>query len=231
LSVGGGEPAAARSLFAVVFLVDPDPQQLEDYLAIAGDLRPRLTATPGFIENERFRSRSNPGRLLSLSLWEDEKALVSWRTAGPHHAAQVRGRAGVLAAYGLRVGEVTRATGRFADGRRLGWMRRDETRAGSARALVLVDGIAATDSPLAALLAGTPERRRAGRDPLEADVYDHLRDEGRIAFLTAWRTLAEAQAFGRVAARRTGEEAAVLVVRVVREYGIVDRVEAPQYFP
>lgn len=77
--------ADRSSLFAVVFEVKPNAQRGSDYLRIAKGLRPVLVAMPGFLENERFRSRTRPGYLLSLSLWADEKALVRWRTVEKHH--------------------------------------------------------------------------------------------------------------------------------------------------
>ena len=227
-SAAASGAAQDRSLFAVVFLVRPNPERLDEYLGIAGDLRPRLAGEPGFIENGRFRSRSDPGTLLSISLWDDEKSLVRWRTAGPHHDAQVRGRAGVLAAYGIRVGEVAEAWGRHADGRALGWMRHDETGAGDARALVLLDGAAPPGSALAEL--AEQFSGRAGSGAFEADVFDHLQGGDRVALLTAWRTIGEARAFGRVAAPRVGKDGSVLVIRVIRTYGMDDRVEAPQFF-
>lgn len=83
----------------------------EEYLAIAGDLRPLLDGVEGFISIERFESLVTPGKLLSLSLWRDEAAIIAWRTAQPHRAAQARGRWQLFCDYRLRICAVTRDYG------------------------------------------------------------------------------------------------------------------------
>jgi heme-degrading monooxygenase HmoA len=71
-------------------------------------LKPKLEAIDGFIDNERFASMKTKGRVLSLSIWRDEKAVVRWRTHGEHHDVQEKGRFEVFEDYHLRrVGEVT----------------------------------------------------------------------------------------------------------------------------
>ncbi|HEV7776057.1 MAG TPA: antibiotic biosynthesis monooxygenase [Luteibacter sp.] len=204
-----------RSLFAVVFEVRPDPAHKEDYLHIAGALRPELEKVTGFLENERFASQSRKGVLLSLSLWDDEKALVRWRTVAMHARAQEQGRAVVLADYHLRVGEVTRVTGPFAD-RPVGWMRHDETDVGEARALSLVDAAPGAGSLASATDAGW----------LHAETFEHLHDIGRTVTLMSWRGIGEAEAF---AARAAGDGVRTYAIRVIRDYGMNDRREAPQY--
>ncbi|GAA1328088.1 hypothetical protein GCM10009610_63960 [Pseudonocardia xinjiangensis] len=42
--------------------------------------------------------------------WEDEKALVSWRTQSKHQLAQAKGRDEGLINYTLRLGQLTRDT-------------------------------------------------------------------------------------------------------------------------
>jgi len=55
-------------------------------------LKPKLETVDGSSDNERFRSQRTEGRLLSLSTWRDEKAVVRWRTHGEHHYVQQKGR-------------------------------------------------------------------------------------------------------------------------------------------
>ena len=93
-------------MFAVIFEVQPRPERFDDYLAIAKSLRPEIERIDGFIDNERFESTRARGKLLSLSTWRDEKALIRWRTLAVHHRAQERGRFAIFAAYHLRVGEI-----------------------------------------------------------------------------------------------------------------------------
>lgn len=104
-------------MFAVLFEVEPRPDRWDDYLRYAGTLRPELERIDGFLENRRFRSRRHDGRLLSLSLWRNEKALIRWRTHARHHAIQAAGRNAVFRDYRLRVAEVVRDNGRCSHSR------------------------------------------------------------------------------------------------------------------
>jgi heme-degrading monooxygenase HmoA len=98
-------------MIAVIFEVWPNPERKQDYLDIAGELRPLLDEIDGFISIERFESLSEPGKILSLSFWRDEAAVARWRQLGEHRAAQTRGRAEVFRDYRLRVAEVNRDYG------------------------------------------------------------------------------------------------------------------------
>jgi heme-degrading monooxygenase HmoA len=207
-----------RSLFAVVFEVQPDPVRKDEYLQIAASLRPALAAVPGFLENERFRSRTRDGYLLSLSLWDNEKALVHWRSLERHHAAQQRGRQGVLHDYRIRVGEVTRVAGRFAD-RDVGWMRKDQTDAGHVTALTLIDGVLDANASL------------VHADAIERDVFEHIHTPERMALLSGWHTQQEADDFAATAIGQSNAGTNIYAIRVIRDYGFRDRREAPQYYP
>jgi heme-degrading monooxygenase HmoA len=70
-----------------------------------------LEAMPGFVSVERFRSLTNPAKLLSLSFWEDEAAVACWRTHDVHRGSQRAGRSGIFAGYRLRVAAVLRDYG------------------------------------------------------------------------------------------------------------------------
>jgi heme-degrading monooxygenase HmoA len=94
-------------MFAVIFEVRPKPERWNDYLELAKQLKPKLEAIDGFIDNERFGSKTTEGLVLSLSTWRDEKSVVRWRTQGEHHGVQRKGRSEVFQDYHLRVGEVT----------------------------------------------------------------------------------------------------------------------------
>lgn len=98
-------------MIAVIFEVWPHPEQRGAYLDIAAELRPHLAGIDGFVSVERFESLTEPGKLLSLSLWRDEAALQSWRRLGEHRMAQAVGRNRVFKDYRLRVAEVVRDYG------------------------------------------------------------------------------------------------------------------------
>jgi heme-degrading monooxygenase HmoA len=98
-------------MVVVIFEVWPASGRKEEYLDIAAKLKPELEAVDGFISVERFKSLTDEGKILSLSFWRDEQAVLAWRNAGHHRAAQAKGRGGVFADYRLRVASVMRDYG------------------------------------------------------------------------------------------------------------------------
>jgi heme-degrading monooxygenase HmoA len=188
-------------MFAVIFEVEPYPDRWDDYLTQAATLRPDLFQIDGFLDNRRFSSRGRPGWLLSLSLWRDETAVIRWRTHAGHHAAQTAGRQTVFRDYHLRVGEVIRQGGQS-----LPRTRCDETVTGAARAISLVE--AALETPP----AGT-----------DCDVFDGITITGSTLTLLAWPDTSAMAAWNDHAG------ASRLDVQVIRDYGLTDRREAPQF--
>ena len=79
-------------MIAVIFEVRPKPGRTEEYLSLAADLRPLLDKIDGFISVERFESLTEPGKILSLSFFRDEKAIDAWRNTESHRRVQRRGR-------------------------------------------------------------------------------------------------------------------------------------------
>jgi len=98
-------------MIAVIFEVVPNDGQQEAYLDAAAQLRPILEKIDGFVSIERFRSLTNPGKLLSLSYWRDEDAVAAWRNQEGHRLTQARGRNGIFADYSLNVAQVVRRYG------------------------------------------------------------------------------------------------------------------------
>ena len=98
-------------MIAVIFEVFPAEGQTDAYLDIAAGLREEVEAIEGFVSVERFRSITDPDKLLSLSFFEDEAALDRWRNLRKHRSAQAAGRPGVFADYRLRVAHVLRDYG------------------------------------------------------------------------------------------------------------------------
>jgi heme-degrading monooxygenase HmoA len=100
-------------MIAVIFEVQPAADGYDEYLAHAARLKPMLESMDGFISVERFQSISNPGKLVSLSFWRDEKSVTAWREHGEHRKTQAAGRAGIFDDYRLRVAHVTRDYGLY----------------------------------------------------------------------------------------------------------------------
>jgi len=99
-------------MIAVIFEVTPAEGRMDEYLDHAARLRAALETMPGFVSVERFRSLTNPEKLLSLSFWKDEAAVAGWRNHWAHRESQRAGRAGVFAGYRLRVASVLRDYGK-----------------------------------------------------------------------------------------------------------------------
>lgn len=98
-------------MIAIIFEVHPADGRREEYLDIAASLKADLRDVEGFISVERFESLTEPGKLLSVSFFEDEAAVERWRRLHHHRTAQRRGRGGVFSDYRLRVAHVLRDYG------------------------------------------------------------------------------------------------------------------------
>jgi heme-degrading monooxygenase HmoA len=213
-------------MFAVIFEVKPKPDRWDDYLAIAGSLRPELENIDGFMANERYTSRRREGRVLSLSIWRDEKAVIRWRTLARHHRAQARGRSEIFEDYHLRVGEIV-ADSRLPTGQSLLQQRFDLTEIGAAKLVTITEFVSddpASTDPAAQL--GLPQAPTA--EISDHDGFAGINEPKRLLLVVSW---ADAVA-GRV--WRPPERPADLrhrAVCIIRDYGMHDRREAPQYHP
>ena len=98
-------------MHVVIFEVWPKQGRKGEYLDIAAALKPELEKIDGFISVERFASLTEEGKILSLSFWRDEAAVIRWREHAEHQAAQGRGRHELFADYRLRVASVIRDYG------------------------------------------------------------------------------------------------------------------------
>ncbi|MDH3715600.1 MAG: antibiotic biosynthesis monooxygenase [Gammaproteobacteria bacterium] len=97
-------------MHAVIFEVWPRANRRDDYLKLAARLRAELENIDGFVSVERFESLSEPGKLLSLSIWRDETAIRTWHEHAKHREAQGR-RADYFADYRIRVAGIIRDYG------------------------------------------------------------------------------------------------------------------------
>jgi len=218
-------------MFSVLFEVHPKPDQWDAYLGYAKMLRPELEQIEGFVDNIRYGGLTREGWILSLSTWRDEKALVRWRTRAKHHGVQEKGRSEVFLDYHLRIGQLTRDT-RLPDGHVLREQRLDETETGDAKVVILIDAKRpagwvekATAQQVAESLSFDPQAKGL----VARDVFNAVLTPGDIILLASWRDQAAAEAFEGTVSLRDG--ARLRRVRVIRDYGMFDRREAPQYFP
>jgi heme-degrading monooxygenase HmoA len=211
-----------------MFEVHPHPQRFDGYLQLAGRLKPLLERIEGFLDNERFESRGRPGWLLSHSTWRDEKSLVRWRTQGEHRQVQERGRAEIFQDYRLRVGEITADSAPPA-GLTIRNQRLDETEVGAAKLVTFTEVWPLEDSGAHAQLTPADlELELSDPHMVEYDVFTSIYTPGKSALLVGWRTAAAGEAW-RPRLVNGAAQVRHRCVRVVREYGMFDRRETPQF--
>lgn len=218
-------------MFSVIFEVHPKTDKYDTYLGLAKMLRPELEQVEGFVDNIRYDSLTREGWILSLSNWRDEKALVRWRTRQHHHETQERGRDEVFADYHIRVGQVTKDTN-VPEGCELKEQRLDMTETGSGTFITLVNGHHSLDwvkSTNPAEVARWLGLKETASGLAEWDVFQAILTPGDVILLMSWQNPGAGEAFGSEIAMKNVER--LRSVRVVRDYGMFDRREAPQYYP
>jgi len=215
-------------MFVVIFEVTPKPDRWDDYLALAKQLRPKLEAIDGFIDNERFGSKRTKGRLLSLSTWRDEKSVVRWRTHGEHHDVQGKGRFEVFEDYHLRVGEVT-SDSAPPNGLQVDSARSDETEIGAAKFCTITEVPPPRDMTTAAASEWLHQPEANAPGLLDHELFESITNPGKLLILASWRDGSAAINWHpkRLA---DGSEIWHRQVRVIRDYGMFDRREAPQFY-
>jgi heme-degrading monooxygenase HmoA len=217
-------------MFSVIFEVRPRSEQRDAYLGNAKTLRPELEKIEGFVDNIRYRSLCREGWILSLSNWRDEKALVRWRTQAKHHEVQEKGRFEILADYHLRVGQLTQDT-QLPAGYRLLEQRLDETQTGKATTVTLIDAKRPSEIPdktSPTELARWMGLKSDAAGLAEWDVFDAVLTPGDPILMLSWHDHEAGESYEATAALPPG--ARLRRVRIVRDYGMFDRREAPQYY-
>jgi heme-degrading monooxygenase HmoA len=214
-------------MFVVIFEVQPHKERFDEYLEIAKTLKPHIEKIDGFIDNERYGSKRQEGKILSLSTWRDEKAVIRWRTLATHHHAQEKGRFEIFADYHLRVGEIVFDTSP-PEGIPVREQRLDETEIGQAKSVTLSelgarDGKRATADPSRALGLS------AAQGVLDHEIFESIYNPGKLVLLAGWKDASAAAAWQPNAV--TGATLRHRRVRVIRDYGMFERREAPQYYP
>ena len=218
-------------MFSVIFEVKPHKEHFDEYLGLGKQLKPILEEVDGFIDNERFESRRHPGLLLSHSTWRDEKSVVRWRTTGEHHLVQEQGRNKILQDYHLRVGEVT-ADSDPPGGVAVHQQRFDETEIGAAKLVTLTEIVPQPGTEFGPI---TDWPAALGLDVSHEDIVDHdlfasIYNPGKLALLASWKDAKSAKHWSPL----KNDAIATLrhrAIRIVRDYGMFDRREAPQFYP
>jgi heme-degrading monooxygenase HmoA len=216
-------------MFSVIFEVHPAEGKRDAYLHLAAELKPVIETIDGFIDNERFESRARSGWVLSLSTWRDEKSVIRWRTQVKHHFIQEKGRSDVFSDYHLRVGEISADTNPPVA---LCEHRFDTTEVGRSKFCTITEIVPSEDRALAkgekdVLRAIGLDRSSSGLN--EVEIYDSIYNPGKVLVLCSWANAASAERFHPGVVSRV-QSIRHRVVRVIRDYGMYDRRETPQYY-
>ena len=198
------------------FEVQMRPGQVDRYLALAASLRPRLDAMGGCLFIDRFRSLTRENLLLSYQIWQDEGSMIAWRVDATHHTVQETGREKVFADYRIRIAQVVHeerpGVAAWRPERLNAYndpMRRPPT------------FVVASESRSAQLPVETPWMR---------DVFESVYRPGVFAHLIDVPSAQDGLALGqRLHDDPTTEY--FRVFEVMRDYGMFERKEAPQFYP
>lgn len=98
-------------MIVVLFELQAMPGQNQAYVDLVNKLTPMLEPMDGFISVECFQSTVNPEKVMSVTTWRDEEAVVKWRNVDAHLSAQTAGRDTIFKDYRVRVTSVIRDYG------------------------------------------------------------------------------------------------------------------------
>jgi heme-degrading monooxygenase HmoA len=154
--------------------------------------------------------------------------VTRWRTHAAHHGAQEKGRFEVFEDYRLRVGEITADTAP-PEGHAVVQEYFDETETGDAKLVTISEitgaagGTADARAAQLGLRAGTPGL-------IDHEAFESIYHPGKLLLLAGWRDAAAAAAWSP-GKPETAPPVRQRHVRIVRDYGMFDRREAPQFYP
>ena len=186
------------------------------YMDLAASLQPALTAMGGCLFIERFESLTRKNLLLSYQIWQDEGSMTAWRVHAGHHGVQETGRERIFSDYRIRIAQVIHE----ARPDKPAW-RPDRRTPYNDPARRPPTYVIATESSNAALPLGTL---------WEHDTFKSMYREDHFAHLVDLPDYQSGLEFGpRLFADPTTEY--FRIFEVMRDYGMYERGEAPQYFP
>jgi heme-degrading monooxygenase HmoA len=203
-------------MIALFFEVQTRPGHRDQYLDLAAALRPALDAIGGCLFIDRFSSLTRKDLLLSYQIWQDEGAMTAWRVHSYHHEVQTIGREKVFSDYRIRIAQVIHeerpGQPAWQPERRTPY--NDPARRPSTFVLV-------AESKHAELPAQTEWRR---------DSFKSVYRDGTFAHLIDVPDQPSGVELGRHLLKDSTTEY-FRIVEVMRDYGMFDRTEAPQYYP
>jgi heme-degrading monooxygenase HmoA len=203
-------------MIGLFFEVQTRPGHADQYLELAASLKPALEASGGCRFIDRFRSLTRENLLLSYQIWQDEGSMTAWRAHGYHHEVQKTGREKVFSDYRIRVAQLIHEA---RPGQPI-WQpdRRTPYNDPARRRPTYV---LAAESRRATLPVETEWRRDAFASVYRDGIFAHLID------------LPDQQSGVEFGARLYADPTIEYfrVFEVMRDYGMYERTEAPQFYP
>lgn len=203
-------------MISQLFEVQIKEGQIDRYLDLAASLKPTLEAMGGCLFLDRFKSLTRENVLLSYQIWRDEGSMVAWRVDAKHHGVQETGREHVFADYRIRIAQVLHEESLEKSAWRLERLSpyNDPKRR----------------PPTFVVASESRSRELAVETPWERDVFESVYRPGMFAHLVDVPSFDAGVGLGRkLFAEATTDYFRVL--EVMRDYGMFDRGEAPQYYP
>jgi heme-degrading monooxygenase HmoA len=190
--------------------------RIDRYLDLAASLKPSLEAMGGCLFIDRFKSLNRKNLVLSYQIWQDEGSMIAWRVDPKHHAVQETGREKVFADYRIRIAQVLHEE------------RPDKTPWHPDRLSPYNDP---KRRPPTFVVASESRNRVL---PIETswtrDVFESVYRPGIFAHLVDVPSADAGVAIGRQLFSDSTTEY-FRVFEVMRDYGMFNRQEAPQYYP
>lgn len=212
-------------MFIIIFESTTPIARSKEAVGYYTALQKLLPSQPGFISEVPYPSLHHDDQQVLIAQWEDEKGVHIWRTPHDHLIVQRNVRDHIFDAYRLRVGpEVSTANETDST------PTQERVTKHEGHFIVLYERPVATSS--AGEISGDLEDLI---DPSKASVSgtsSHLVDvsvykgESNLLWISAWPDKAAAYSFESSLHRR--QDDTVHMVQVVRDYGKLDRSEAPK---
>lgn len=190
--------------------------QADRYLGLAASLKPSLELNGGCLFIDRFKSLTRDNLLLSYQIWQDEGSMIAWRVDAGHHAVQEVGRSEVFSDYRIRIAQVLHEERSGAPA----WTpdRLSPYNDPKRRPPTFV---VASESSTPSLPIDTAKR---------SDVFESVYRPGVFAHLFDVESPEVGVDLGRQLLADPDTEY-FRVFEVMRDYGMFERGEAPQFYP
>lgn len=189
---------------------------VDRYMSLAASLKPRLDAMGGCIFLDRSQSLSRKNLLLSYQIWQDEGSMTAWRADSTHHQVQTVGREEVFSDYRIRIAQV------LHEARPDGSIWRSKERSSY--------NDPARRAPTYVLASESERPQLAVITSWGGDSFASKYREGRFVHLVDLPNFESGLELGpRLFTDTTTEY--FRVFEIIRDYGMYDRQEAPQYYP